>query len=140
MALPNNHVLNKHCLLTFQRFFGIMRYACGSNDHADHVLCTSIPASLLFFILVKPPKGSNVTGTELLGTLMKTKEFMTATKGQKNSGLNAWRDCSKMHNATHLHPLLMTLLQRPKICRLGTSVFSTTNSRWKFSTGFSNQK
>lgn len=61
----------------------MMRNACGSNDHPDPVLFAQIFWLMCSYSLVKPPKGSNVFSSELLKTLMATKESLSAARDPK---------------------------------------------------------
>lgn len=53
----------------------MMRSSCGSNDHPDSVLFVQIFKLICTYSLVKPPKGSNVTGGELLSSLFSIKDL-----------------------------------------------------------------
>lgn len=63
----------------------MMRNACGSNDHPDPIMFTQVFRLLCCYSLVKPPKGSNVSSTELLKTLIQKKEFMQKCAETKNA-------------------------------------------------------
>jgi hypothetical protein len=49
----------------------MMRSACGSNDHPDSVTFLQVFRLIGTYSLVKPPRGSNVSGGEILETLLK---------------------------------------------------------------------
>ncbi|XP_064479090.1 uncharacterized protein LOC135392303 [Ornithodoros turicata] len=53
-----------------ERFFGMMRNACGQNQHPDSSLFVQMFRLLSTYSLVKPPRGSNVTGGEILKSLL----------------------------------------------------------------------
>lgn len=53
-----------------------MRYSCGSNDHPTPQQFGQVFRLYCCNAMIKPPKGSNVTGVELLQTLMKTKDTL----------------------------------------------------------------
>ncbi|XP_054720968.1 uncharacterized protein LOC129230585 [Uloborus diversus] len=61
-----------------ERFFGMMRNAGGSNDHPDSLVFLHIFKLIGTYSLIKPPKGSNVTGADLLQTLMKPSDVMNS--------------------------------------------------------------
>lgn len=48
----------------------MMRTSCGSNDHPDSILFIQLFKLISTYSLVKPPKGSNINGGEMLETLM----------------------------------------------------------------------
>ena len=76
-------VLTYFVCYIFQRFFGIMRNSCGSNDHADPVMFLQVFRLLCCYSLVKPPKGPHVTGTELLETFMNAKNSINSAGGSR---------------------------------------------------------
>ncbi|KAJ8930644.1 hypothetical protein NQ314_016559 [Rhamnusium bicolor] len=57
-----------------ERFFGLMRSCCGSNDHPDPQLFIQMYRLVSTYSLVKPPRGSNVSG-EVLGALLKLEDI-----------------------------------------------------------------
>ncbi|KYN26683.1 hypothetical protein ALC57_03946, partial [Trachymyrmex cornetzi] len=61
-------------------FFGMMRSCCGSNDHPDSTLFIQIYRLVSTYSLVKPPKGSNISGGEILEVLLKIKDIMDITE------------------------------------------------------------
>ncbi|KAF0689414.1 Uncharacterized protein FWK35_00035112, partial [Aphis craccivora] len=66
-----------------ERFFSMMRSSCGSNDHPDSVLFVQIFKLICTYSLVKPPKGSNITGGELLSSLFSIKDLNTQEDKRK---------------------------------------------------------
>ncbi|XP_015118438.1 uncharacterized protein LOC107042082 [Diachasma alloeum] len=56
-----------------ERFFGIMRSACGCNDHPNALQFAQLYRLLCVYSLAKPPKNSNISGGEILRTLMTVK-------------------------------------------------------------------
>lgn len=54
----------------------MMRSACGSNDHPDSTVFAQIFRLISTYSLVKPPKGSNVEGSEMLETLLNVEEVL----------------------------------------------------------------
>ena len=75
--LPCSYAINNSIL--FQHFFGMVREAGGNNDHPDPLMFILIFRLMSVYSLVKPPKGSNITGGDLLKSLV----FM------KDAGLNS---------------------------------------------------
>ncbi|XP_044594965.1 putative mediator of RNA polymerase II transcription subunit 24 isoform X1 [Cotesia glomerata] len=71
-----------------EKFFGIMRSACGCNDHPDPILFGQVFRLLCSYSLATPPRGSNVTGGELLKSLMHTEESLTASSQNKKIWLD----------------------------------------------------
>ncbi|KYN29059.1 hypothetical protein ALC57_01523 [Trachymyrmex cornetzi] len=61
-------------------FFGMMRSCCGSNDHPDSTLFIQMYRLVSTYSLVKPPKGSNISGGEILEVLLKIKDIMDITE------------------------------------------------------------
>lgn len=57
-------------VLWFQRFFGMIRNACGSNSHPDPLRFAQMYRLLSVYSLVKPPRGSNISGGDILQTLI----------------------------------------------------------------------
>ncbi|XP_057324072.1 uncharacterized protein LOC130666811 isoform X1 [Microplitis mediator] len=70
-----------------EKFFGIIRSACGSNDHPDPILFGQVLRLLCSYSLATPPKGSNVTAGELLESLIQTKESLAAAVAPKKDWL-----------------------------------------------------
>lgn len=54
----------------------MMRSACGSNDHPDSKVFAQMFRLMSTYSLVKPPKGSNVEGSEMLETLLNVDEVL----------------------------------------------------------------
>ncbi|XP_044584396.1 uncharacterized protein LOC123264929 [Cotesia glomerata] len=63
-----------------QRLFSIMRYSCGANDHSTPQQFGQVFRLYCCNAMIKPPKGSNVTGVKLLQTLMKTKDSLEMSR------------------------------------------------------------
>ncbi|XP_044585064.1 uncharacterized protein LOC123265405 [Cotesia glomerata] len=57
-----------------------MRYSCGANDHPTPQQFGQVFRLYCCNAMIKPPKGSNVTGVELLQTLMKTKDSLEMSR------------------------------------------------------------
>lgn len=60
----------------------MMRSACGSNDHPDSRLFIQMFRLISTYSLVKPPKGSNVEGSEMLRSLLNVDEVI---KSEENT-------------------------------------------------------
>ncbi|CAD6236685.1 GSCOCG00008236001-RA-CDS [Cotesia congregata] len=63
-----------------ERLFSIMRYSCGANDHPTPQQFGQVFRLYCCNTMIKPPKGSNVTGVELLQTLMKTEDSLKMSR------------------------------------------------------------
>ncbi|XP_074100912.1 uncharacterized protein LOC141534095 [Cotesia typhae] len=70
-----------------EQFFGIVRSACGCNEHPDPIIFGQVFRLLCSYSLVTPPKGSNVTAVELLQSLMETKESLMLIQDKKSKWL-----------------------------------------------------
>lgn len=53
-----------------------MRECCGSNDHPDSTLFIQMFKLLSTYSLIKPPKGCNVEGNEILVSLLNLKDIL----------------------------------------------------------------
>ncbi|XP_034944887.1 uncharacterized protein [Chelonus insularis] len=71
-----------------ERFFSIMRNSCGSNDHPDPKLFGQVFRLVSCFSLVRPPKDCNVSGPQLLSTLMQTQDSLYLTQRPRKEWLN----------------------------------------------------
>ncbi|KAK3915282.1 Transposable element P transposase [Frankliniella fusca] len=58
-----------------EHFFGEIRTACGSGSHPDPLLFIQLYRLLSLYSLVKPPKGSNVSGGELFQALVQLQDL-----------------------------------------------------------------
>ncbi|XP_047984169.1 uncharacterized protein LOC125224761 isoform X2 [Leguminivora glycinivorella] len=65
-----------------ERFFSVMRYSCGGNDHPDPKLFGQVYRLASCFSLVKPPKGCNVSGTDLLKSILNAKDLVNNDSNQ----------------------------------------------------------
>ncbi|XP_074112437.1 uncharacterized protein LOC141536088 isoform X2 [Cotesia typhae] len=52
------------------RFFSVMRHSCGGNDHPDPKMFAQVYRLASTFSLIRPPKGCNVSGENLLRSLI----------------------------------------------------------------------
>lgn len=69
----------------FQRFFGIIRNACGSNTHPDPLHFAQMYRLLSVYSLVQPPRGSNITGGDILHTLINKNDAKNIQSDQQSS-------------------------------------------------------
>lgn len=53
-----------------ERFFSVMRHSCGGNDHPDPKMFALVYRLASTFSLIRPPKGCNVPGHNLLKNFM----------------------------------------------------------------------
>ncbi|KAK3916855.1 Transposable element P transposase [Frankliniella fusca] len=68
---------------SLEHFFGAVRQACGCNSHPDPVQFIQVYRLLSVASLVKPPRGSNVTGGEMLDALLQSHDVLSETEKQK---------------------------------------------------------
>lgn len=66
-----------------QRFFGLMRGVCGSNDHPDSALFIQMFRLISTYSLVKPPRGCNITSGEVMDALVTLKDITNEDKTQE---------------------------------------------------------
>ncbi|KAK3909572.1 Transposable element P transposase [Frankliniella fusca] len=60
---------------SLEHFFGHIRGACGANNHPDPLMFINVYRLLMTYSLIKPPRGSNVTGSEMLQALLDLKDL-----------------------------------------------------------------
>ncbi|KAK3927029.1 Transposable element P transposase [Frankliniella fusca] len=88
-----------------EHFFGQLRYACGSSDHPDPKLFKEVYRLLTTYSLVKPPRGSNVTGGDLLGSLLKLKDIVGGVPFEEyeiiNTDIQAFEREIDQHSLTY---------------------------------------
>ena len=76
----------------------MMRESCGANDHPDSNLFIQMYRLISTYSLVQPPKGSNVTSSEIFDVLLSIKNIEDAEerKEQWNAQLDTTldRDCT----------------------------------------------
>jgi len=70
-----------------QRFFGLVRGACGANTHPEAKTFAHLFRLLIMHSLVKPIKGSNITGGQLLESLFKREDFQKMAAEQRKEEL-----------------------------------------------------
>ena len=61
----------------------MMRHCCGSNDHPDSSLFIQMYKLVSTYSLVKPPKGSNVSGGDIVKFLIDMKDITTVSERQE---------------------------------------------------------
>ncbi|XP_031781250.1 uncharacterized protein LOC107981268 [Nasonia vitripennis] len=66
-----------------ERFFGMMRNCCGSNDYPDSALFIQMHKLVSTYSLVKPQKGSNISGGEIIDILLKIKDIQNIDERQQ---------------------------------------------------------
>ncbi|KAE8748887.1 hypothetical protein FOCC_FOCC004481 [Frankliniella occidentalis] len=59
---------------SLEHFFGHIRGACGANNHPDPLMFINVYRLLMTYSLVKPPRGSNVSGGQMLEALLEMKD------------------------------------------------------------------
>ncbi|XP_046608786.1 uncharacterized protein LOC124299567 [Neodiprion virginianus] len=62
-----------------ERFFSVMKYSCGGNDHPDPKMFAQVYRLASSFSLIRPPRECNVSGTDLLKSLVDAKEVLTSS-------------------------------------------------------------
>ncbi|EEZ99159.1 hypothetical protein TcasGA2_TC016158 [Tribolium castaneum] len=65
----------------YKHFFGMMRAAGGCNNHAESLQIGQIFRLMSLYSLVKPPRGSNISGGEMLKTLISVNDNENAVLG-----------------------------------------------------------
>ncbi|KMQ88212.1 reversion-inducing cysteine-rich protein, partial [Lasius niger] len=66
-----------------ERFFGMMRHCCGSNEHPDSQLFIQMYKLVSTYSLIKPPKGCNISGGELMNVLLSIKDIRNFAERQQ---------------------------------------------------------
>lgn len=66
-----------------ERFFSLARGVCGSNDHPDSILFGQMFRLMSSYSLIKPCKGSNVAGGEMIRALLKFDDLSQTADGRK---------------------------------------------------------
>lgn len=70
-----------------QHFFGRIRQACGANDKPTPKQFIQVYRLLSFASLIKPPRGSNVTGGEMLQSLTSFKDALEDPDAERRQKL-----------------------------------------------------
>lgn len=66
-----------------ERFFSVMRHSCGGNDHPDPKMFAQVYRLASTFSLIRPPKGCNVSGENLLKSLIKPDEVLISSNQER---------------------------------------------------------
>lgn len=86
----------------------MMRHCCGSNDHPDSALFIQMYRLVSTYSLIKPPKGSNVEGAEMVQVLLNIKDIKneeqrrTEWEAQLDAILEKGRNCSVLSDAAQI--------------------------------------
>ena len=86
----------------------MMRDCCGSNDHPDSILFIRMYGFVSNYSLVKPPKGSNIFGGEILHVLLSIKDISDADErwnewtNQIDIIIDKGINCDRLQNAESL--------------------------------------
>ncbi|CAH2090997.1 unnamed protein product [Euphydryas editha] len=65
-----------------ERFFPVMRHSCGGNDHPDPKMFAQVYRLASSFSLIRPPRGCNVSGKDLLRSLIEAKHVLISSDTQ----------------------------------------------------------
>lgn len=89
-----NYFTSIHCELVncLQHFFGLVRGCGGASNHPTSVQFAQLVKLLSLYSLVKPPKGSNVSGSEMLDSLLKSTDTLATTIDQRKAALEKQLD------------------------------------------------
>ncbi|KAJ1522466.1 hypothetical protein ONE63_001656 [Megalurothrips usitatus] len=66
-----------------EHFFGAVRQACGCGSHPDPLQFIQVYRLLSVASLVKPPRGSNVTGAEMLEALLSASDLLSVKEKER---------------------------------------------------------
>ena len=72
------HLYNIVLSLISQRFFEMMRESCDANDHPDSNLFIQMYRLISTYSLVKPPRSSNFSSTEIFDLLLSIEDIEDA--------------------------------------------------------------
>ncbi|KAE8738586.1 hypothetical protein FOCC_FOCC015932 [Frankliniella occidentalis] len=88
-----------------ERFFGLVRQSCGGNTHPEPRVFAQLFRLLSMYALVKPVRGSNITGGEMITTLLNLKDLNSCSKQERKEALSKKFDeiISNDHVADHDH-------------------------------------
>ncbi|KAK3922112.1 Transposable element P transposase [Frankliniella fusca] len=70
-----------------ERFFGLVRSSAGQNTHSEPKVFSQLFRLLSLYSLVKPTKGSNITGGEMLQSLLDLKDFKNSKASERTEAL-----------------------------------------------------
>ncbi|KAK3919697.1 Transposable element P transposase [Frankliniella fusca] len=71
-----------------ERFFGLVRQSCGGNTHPEPRVFAQLFRLLSIYSLVKPVRGSNITGGQMVTTLLNLEDLNTKTKEERKDALS----------------------------------------------------
>ncbi|KAK3914473.1 Transposable element P transposase [Frankliniella fusca] len=71
-----------------ERFFGLVRQSCGGNTHPEPRVFAQLFRLLSIYALVKPVRGSNITGGEMINTLLNLKDLNSCSKQERKEALS----------------------------------------------------
>lgn len=71
-----------------QRFFGLARQSCGGNTHPEPHVFAQLFRLLSIYSLVKPIRGSNITGGDMVSALLNLEDLRTQTKEKRKEVLS----------------------------------------------------
>ncbi|KAK3929706.1 Transposable element P transposase, partial [Frankliniella fusca] len=66
-----------------ERFFGLVRQSCGGNTHPEPRVFAQLFRLLSVYSLVKPMRGSNITGGNMVTTLLNLDDLKSKTKQER---------------------------------------------------------
>ncbi|KAK3931275.1 Transposable element P transposase [Frankliniella fusca] len=72
-----------------ERFFGLMRQSCGAHTHPEPKVFAQLYRLLSIYSLVKPVRGSNITGGEMLSTLLDLTDLKEQTGAERKRELES---------------------------------------------------
>ncbi|KAE8745955.1 hypothetical protein FOCC_FOCC007316 [Frankliniella occidentalis] len=77
-----------------ERFFGLVRQSCGRNTHPEPRVFAQLFRLLSIYSLVKPCRGSNITGGEMVTALFSLEDMKAKTRQERHTvhGIGALRD------------------------------------------------
>ncbi|KAK3931680.1 Transposable element P transposase [Frankliniella fusca] len=70
-----------------ERFFGLVRQSCGGNTHPEPRVFAQLFRLLSIYSLVKPMRGSNITGGEMVTTLLTLEDLKNKTRQERQKAL-----------------------------------------------------
>ncbi|KAK3919871.1 Transposable element P transposase [Frankliniella fusca] len=71
-----------------ERFFGLMRQSCGRNTHPEPRVFAQLFRLLSIYSLVKPIRGSNITGGDMVTTLLNLEDLRKKPKAERHKALS----------------------------------------------------
>ncbi|KAK3929285.1 Transposable element P transposase [Frankliniella fusca] len=71
-----------------ERFFGLVRQSCGGNTHPEPRVFAQLFRLLSIYSLIKPCRGSNITGGEMVKTLFNLEDLKEKNKKERQKLLS----------------------------------------------------